>query len=249
MARAIASYEGDHLVRASNAPRPDLRSYDTIIVAFSGGKDSIACLLSLIEAGVPRTRIELHHHDVDGQGPSFMDWPSTTSYCRSVARALEVPLYLSWKAGGFLREMLRDDAATAAVYFEAPNGSVQSVGGQGPPGTRLWFPQVSADLRHRWCSELGLKWSLQHLEGEVAMTRRRRRSDRPTASVGRASPALRASSAGRINGPACGPSHPHGSSASPRMKTGSAARYSVTAAFVPSLIAADPTWLRSHSRT
>lgn len=152
MATAIASYEGDHLVRANNAPCPDLRSYDTIIVAFSGGKDSIACLLSLIEAGVPRTRIELHHHDVDGQGPSFMDWPSTTSYCRSVARALEVPLYLSWKAGGFLREMLRDGAATAPIHFEAPNGSVQSVGGQGPPGTRLRFPQVSADLRHRWCS-------------------------------------------------------------------------------------------------
>jgi predicted phosphoadenosine phosphosulfate sulfurtransferase len=40
-------------------------SYDTIIVAFSGKKDSTGCLLSLIEAGAPREHIELHHHDVD----------------------------------------------------------------------------------------------------------------------------------------------------------------------------------------
>jgi hypothetical protein len=55
------------------ATNPDLRSYDTIVVAFSGGKDSIGCLLSLIEAGAPPERIELHHHDVDGQGEPFMD--------------------------------------------------------------------------------------------------------------------------------------------------------------------------------
>jgi len=152
MATAIASHEADRLIPARTTACPDLRSYDTIIVAFSGGKDSVACLLSLIEAGVPHGRIELHHHDVDGQGPAFIDWPSTTSYCRSVARELEVPLYLSWKAGGFLREMLRDGEATAPIQFETPNGAVQTVGGQGPLGTRLRFPQVSADLRHRYCS-------------------------------------------------------------------------------------------------
>jgi len=31
---------------------PDLQSYDRFVVAFSGGKDSIACLLSLLDAGV-----------------------------------------------------------------------------------------------------------------------------------------------------------------------------------------------------
>lgn len=31
----------------------DLRSYDRIIVAFSGGKDSLGRLLTLFEAGVP----------------------------------------------------------------------------------------------------------------------------------------------------------------------------------------------------
>ncbi len=70
---AIRSISGD-------APHgPDLRSYDTIILAFSGGKDSVACLLTLIEAGVPSERIELHHHDVNGQGRSFIDWPRSLS--------------------------------------------------------------------------------------------------------------------------------------------------------------------------
>ena len=75
-----------------------------------------------------------------------MDWPSTTAYCRAVTRALGVPLYLSWKEGGFLREMLRDGAPTAPICFERPGGIVGRVGGQGPDGTRLRFPQVSANL-------------------------------------------------------------------------------------------------------
>ncbi len=143
---AIRSISGDA------QRRPDLLSYDTIILAFSGGKDSVACLLSLIEAGVPPERIELCHHDVDGQGPPFMDWPSTTAYCRAVARELGVPLYLSWKEGGFLREMLRDGQPTAPIRFETPSGAVGTVGGKGPRGTRLRFPQVTANLNQRWCS-------------------------------------------------------------------------------------------------
>jgi 3'-phosphoadenosine 5'-phosphosulfate sulfotransferase (PAPS reductase)/FAD synthetase len=131
---------------------PALRSYDTIIVAFSGGKDATACLLTLIEAGVPPDRIELHHHDVDGQAEPFMDWPCTTAYCRAVARHFGVPLYLSWKEGGFHREMLRDNQPTAPIRFEMPDGTVGTAGGSGPSGTRLRFPQVTANLSQRYCS-------------------------------------------------------------------------------------------------
>lgn len=131
---------------------PDLRTYDRFVVAFSGGKDSIACLLTLLDAGVSPTHIECYHHDVDGAGPGFMDWPCTTAYCQAVAQALGIPLYLSWREGGFLREMLRDGTPTAPICFQTPDGVVQRAGGTGQPGTRLRFPQVSANLSQRWCS-------------------------------------------------------------------------------------------------
>lgn len=132
--------------------REDLEAYDVIIVAFSGGKDSLACLLDLLDRGAPRSRIELWHHDVDGrEGSTLMDWPVTRDYCAKVAQAFGLPLYFSWRVGGFEREMLRDGTATAPVAFEAPDG-VHYVGGKGPAGTRRMFPQVSADLSTRWCS-------------------------------------------------------------------------------------------------
>lgn len=140
------------------ASQPDLDSYDIIAVAFSGGKDSLACLLHLLELGVDKDRIELWHHDVDGHGQSnLMDWPCTASYCRAVAAALGVKIYFSWKDGGFEREMNRDEQRTAPVSWEEPqaDGSVmiRSVGGNnGKPSTRQKFPQVSADLSVRWCS-------------------------------------------------------------------------------------------------
>ena len=94
-----------------------------MIVAFSGGKDSIASLLAVLEAGVSPDRIDVYHHDVDGAGPSFMDWPCTTAYCRAVTDALGVPLYLSWKEGGFglseaeVWEMLRRRGVVPAPAY------------------------------------------------------------------------------------------------------------------------------------
>ena len=118
----------------------------------SGGKDSIASLIAVIEAGADPARIELHHHEVDGRGPVFMDWPVTPAYCRALAAAFGLPILFSWREGGFLREMLRDGTPTAPVAFETPDGGIVTVGGKGPPGRRLRFPQVSADLSVRWCS-------------------------------------------------------------------------------------------------
>lgn len=133
-------------------PAPDLDLYDVFIVTFSGGKDSLACLLHLLERGVPRSKIELWHHDVDGrEGSRLMDWPCTRAYCRAVAQAFGVPIYFSWKEGGFEREMLRQDAATARIAFETPDG-LRYAGGAGKPNTRMQFPQVSPDLAVRWCS-------------------------------------------------------------------------------------------------
>ena len=133
---------------------PDLASYDHILVAFSGGKDSLACFLHLLDEGVPKEKIELWHHDIDGrEGSDLMDWPVTSGYCRAFAEAFDVPIYYSWKDGGFEGEMLRENARTRPTKFECPDGTVKSVGGtRGKLSTRRKFPQVSANLSVRWCS-------------------------------------------------------------------------------------------------
>jgi 3'-phosphoadenosine 5'-phosphosulfate sulfotransferase (PAPS reductase)/FAD synthetase len=144
--------------------RPDtaallpLGDYDRILVGFSGGKDSVACALlvkdALIALGIdPAERLELWHHRVDGapDEPPLLDWPCTEGYCVALAAELGLPLYQSWREGGFLREMGRDGTPTAPVTFETPSGR-RTVGGSGPAGTRRLFPQVSGDLSVRWCS-------------------------------------------------------------------------------------------------
>ena len=47
-----------------------LEDYDLIVVLISGGKDSVACYLKLLELGVPKEKIEFWHHDFDGGHPS-----------------------------------------------------------------------------------------------------------------------------------------------------------------------------------
>jgi hypothetical protein len=133
---------------------PDLASYDYIIVAMSGGKDSLACMLELFERGVDPAKVELWHHDIDGrEGSTLMDWPVTRDYCQKVADAFGVPIYFSWKVGGFEREMLRDGALTSPTSYEVPRvGVVTSGGVKGKLSTRRKFPQVAADLSVRWCS-------------------------------------------------------------------------------------------------
>jgi 3'-phosphoadenosine 5'-phosphosulfate sulfotransferase (PAPS reductase)/FAD synthetase len=143
-----------------------LNNYDKFVVAFSGGKDSLASVLYLLECGVPKSKIELWHHCVDGrEGSSLMDWPVTEDYCKAVAKALDLPLFFSWKVNGFEGEMLRNNARTAPTRFEIPADNpeednliecgkeVRQAGGDGGKlGTRRKFPQVAMDLRTRWCS-------------------------------------------------------------------------------------------------
>lgn len=139
---------------------PDIASYDHFLVGFSGGKDSIASVLALLAAGADPAKIELWHQCIDGHGrprpgvfPTvFMDWPCTPGYCVAVAAALGLPLYFSWKRGGFLGEMRRDNQPTAPTFFETPGGEIVSIGGKGKNGTRLMYPQPSGDLSVRWCS-------------------------------------------------------------------------------------------------
>lgn len=132
----------------------ELLGYDTFYVGFSGGKDSLACVLHLLELGVPRDRIELHHHLVDGrESDHLMDFPVTEAYCRAVAAHLGIPIYMSWKVGGFEAEMNRLNQPTGPTRFETPDGRVAQSGGDSSKlGTRRKFPQTSASLNSRWCS-------------------------------------------------------------------------------------------------
>lgn len=128
-------------------------NYDKYIVAFSGGKDSTACFLNLLDQSIPKDKIELWHHDIDGSEGHFFDWPITKSYCKAFAEAFDVKIYFSWKEGGFERELLRQDQKTAPVFTETPEGEIVSRGGVlGELSTRRKFPQVSSDLSVRWCS-------------------------------------------------------------------------------------------------
>lgn len=137
---------------------PDLRMYDRIVIAFSGGKDSVACVLHVLrlcrELGIPRDRIELWHHCIDGEhgATRLFDWPITPDYCAKFAEAFGLRILFSWLEGGFEREMTRDATPKAATYWENPDGTVSRAGGKGPRNTRRRFPQVSADLSVRWCS-------------------------------------------------------------------------------------------------
>jgi len=134
--------------------KANYKDYDKIIVFFSGGKDSVSCVLELMDSGVPLSKIELHHHCIDGkEGELFMDWACTESYCQAFADALGLPIYFSWKEGGFEAELLREETPTGAIIFENERKEIITSGGKSTSvGTRLKYPAPVASLQTRWCS-------------------------------------------------------------------------------------------------
>ena len=145
-----------------------LEMYDLVIVLISGGKDSIACYYKLLELGVPKSKIEFWHHDIDGGHPSrTMDWRC------SFAEAEQIPLRVSWRKNGFFGELYRIGASELIEYVDPETGEIY----QCPPskkymecqklkvaaisemenklaefGYRMKFPMKSGDLSRRWCS-------------------------------------------------------------------------------------------------
>ncbi|MBV8094427.1 MAG: phosphoadenosine phosphosulfate reductase [Acetobacteraceae bacterium] len=129
-----------------------LSEYRKIIISFSGGKDSTACVLRCLDLGVRPDQLELWHQDVDGREEPFMDWPVTPAYCRAFAAAFGLPLRFQWRVGGFVREMFREQTKTAPVRFERADGTIGEAGGEGPLVTRLLWPQVAGIRNGRWCT-------------------------------------------------------------------------------------------------
>ncbi len=151
-----------------------LEDYDLIVVLFSGGKDSLACYLHLLELGVPKEKIELWHHDIDGGHPTrTMDWRCTSSYVKAFAEAEGVKLRVSYRVNGFFGELYRIGASEPIEWIDPDTGEIK----QCKPssnylkckelkeqateemeellreyGCRMKFPAKSPDLSRRWCS-------------------------------------------------------------------------------------------------
>ena len=151
--------------------------YDKIIVLFSGGKDSLACTLDLLERGVPREKIELWHHDIDGGHPTRkMDWPVTQNYVRAVSEYLGITLRVSWRVNGFWGEVYRIGASWPIQYVDPITGDIQECPQSKKQirsaqlrekilddlerkelesmGLRMKFPAKSGNLATRWCSSI-----------------------------------------------------------------------------------------------
>lgn len=130
-------------------------SYDKIIINFSGGKDSTACVLYFLACGVPKEKIQLWHQCIDGYGiykRSFFDWPGTESYVKRFADTLGLWLGFQWRDFGFYGELHRENAFTNQVSYLHDDNIVHLPTKSGKRSTRLKFPAKSADLNVRWCS-------------------------------------------------------------------------------------------------
>lgn len=151
-----------------------LEEYDLVIVLLSGGKDSVACLYKLLELGVPKEKIELWHHDIDGGHPlRRMDWRCTGSYVKALAKAEGIELRVSYRVNGFFGELYRIGASEPVERVEPGTEEVrrcslsanyrkclklkeEAAGDAGELlkkyGYRMKFPAKSPDLSRRWCS-------------------------------------------------------------------------------------------------
>lgn len=132
-----------------------LDEYDRIVVLCSGGKDSVAALLLLLDLGAPRDRIRLDHHMVDGApGESdLFDYPCTRAYVDALGAHFDVPVFHSFRRGGIEREMLRENCGSAPIVFTRSDGTtVELASERSKPSTRRRYPQQSASLSTRWCS-------------------------------------------------------------------------------------------------
>jgi predicted phosphoadenosine phosphosulfate sulfurtransferase len=134
----------------------ELSYYDKIILSISGGKDSTAFTLFLLENGARPDQIEMWHQSVDGRGDtchSFFDWPSTEGYVKKLSDYLGLNLSYQWREYGIYGEMFRINETTKDVWVER-NGILQRLptSPNGIKSTRLKWPAKTASLNTRFCT-------------------------------------------------------------------------------------------------
>jgi len=144
-----------------------LEEYGLIVVLFSGGKDSTAAYYSLLELGVPKEKIELWHHCLDGGHPTRrMDWPVTQAYVEAFAKAEGVKLRVSRRVNGYWGEVYRIGAPYPIEYqddkgeFElCPLSEIQQESDKlrkcamEAAGIDISGCHSSADLNRLWCGQ------------------------------------------------------------------------------------------------
>jgi len=122
-----------------------LEEYDLFVILFSGGKDSTACFLKLLEmAGVEKKKgvsarggrelwsdphgildkIEIWHHDIDGGSSRTMDWKCTKNYVKAFAEYFGVKLRISYRQGGFYDELYRIGSSKPVSWIDPESGEV-----------------------------------------------------------------------------------------------------------------------------
>lgn len=163
--RIITMSEGPNALPTRNALINWIKNPDNnvkIIIAFSGGKDSVAMVLHAIyDLQIPKEQIELWHHDVDGHGEELFDWACTPSYCQAFADQFGLPILFSYRNGGLARSIQKNNETDQPIYFQSEAGGeyheyIPQRGTKNEPErfvkTRDKFPAIGASLKTRWCS-------------------------------------------------------------------------------------------------
>lgn len=131
---------------------PDVK----VIIAFSGGKDSVYMVLyHLFVLQTPKERIELWHHDVDGHGEELFDWKVTPDYCRAFAKAFGLKLLFSYRKNGIVGRLLRNGPLENVYYQTEPDGKFH-VAESDPKAINTggrWMQQGD-DKNVRWCTSV-----------------------------------------------------------------------------------------------
>lgn len=172
--RVPGRVDSEHMKKILLPELLPLEEYDLVVILISGGKDSVACYYKMLELGVPKEKIELWHHDIDGCHPTRrMDWKCTQNYMQALADVEGVRLRVSYRVNGFFGELYRVGASEPIEWVEPDTGEIkqcrlsrnylkcQEIKEQATEeleellkeyGYRMKFPAKTGDLSRRWCS-------------------------------------------------------------------------------------------------
>jgi 3'-phosphoadenosine 5'-phosphosulfate sulfotransferase (PAPS reductase)/FAD synthetase len=124
--------------------------WTTVVVSFSGGKDSVATLLRTLEIW-PREQIVCHHQALPE------DWPETVPYCQDLCAQLNVPLVIEQ---AYYEVITRPDGRKRRKMHVGPPGLEVGLDGmlalaedrQMPPTARHCFclSYYKRELFNRW---------------------------------------------------------------------------------------------------